>query len=144
MPLTLAELEDIRSEHFADDLPIDLARMSRWSAADASEYFESGGTIAPQPPKRRFPPVAPRKTAQEPMRSMADFEKVHLEVRSGDTYGLEFPFSAEMLRDERRWGSRWLTDAFRKSGAIAADNAVRLEEVVEFVGGGAASIAQCR
>ena len=34
MPLTLDELEDIRSEHFADDLPIDLARMSLWTAAD--------------------------------------------------------------------------------------------------------------
>ena len=141
MPLTLEELEDIRSEHFADDLPIDLARMSLWSAADASQFFESGGTIAPQPPKRQFPPVAPRKTTQAPMRSMADFEKVHLEVRAGDTYGLEFPFSAEMLIDERRWGSRWLTDAFRKSGAIAADNSVRFEEVVDFVGGGAASKA---
>ena len=46
MPLTLDELEDIRSEHFADDLPIDLARMSLWSAADASVIVLAGGGTA--------------------------------------------------------------------------------------------------
>ena len=74
------------------------------------------------------------------MRSMADFEKVHLEVRAGDTYGLEFPFSAEMLRDEAL-GLALADLRLPKVRAIATHNSVRLEEVVDFVGGGAASKA---
>ena len=42
MPLTLAELEAIRDDCFADDLAIPLG-ATKWSRDDAVQYFESGG-----------------------------------------------------------------------------------------------------
>lgn len=63
MPLSESELADIRSEAFADDLPIDLATMSLWSPDEAAEYFGSGGLTAPAPaalapaPAQEGPPV---------------------------------------------------------------------------------------
>ena len=56
MPLTLAQLEQIRGDNFADDVPIDalnLEEMSRWSAEEAAEYFASGGTR--RPPSQSVP-----------------------------------------------------------------------------------------
>ncbi|KAL1507860.1 hypothetical protein AB1Y20_007468 [Prymnesium parvum] len=47
MPLTLGQLEDIRADALADDMEIDLEKMARWTAAEAAEYFESGGEWEP-------------------------------------------------------------------------------------------------
>lgn len=47
MPLTLEELESIQADEMADDVPIDLAKMSEWTAEQARLYFESGGAVDP-------------------------------------------------------------------------------------------------
>ena len=43
---TLLEIEDLRSELFAEDIPIHDA-MLRWTFKEASAYFESGGQVIP-------------------------------------------------------------------------------------------------
>ena len=43
MPLTLADLEQIRNDSFADDVEIDYERMREWSAGRAHRFFECGG-----------------------------------------------------------------------------------------------------
>ena len=43
MGLTLSELEHIREEAMAEDVQIDLERMSGWTRAEAERYFENGG-----------------------------------------------------------------------------------------------------
>ena len=48
MSLSLAELEAIRQEAFADDLPIHDAMLA-WSSKAARAYFESGGAIKASP-----------------------------------------------------------------------------------------------
>ena len=50
LPLSLARLEDIQSDCLADDVDIDYERMQHWSEAEATRYFESGGTEAPAAP----------------------------------------------------------------------------------------------
>ena len=40
-------LERLQAEAMADDVAIDLARMSCWTELQAIEYFESGGTVKP-------------------------------------------------------------------------------------------------
>ena len=45
--LSLADLESIQSDAMADDVPIDLERMSGWTAEQATTFFESGGTEVP-------------------------------------------------------------------------------------------------
>ena len=47
MPLTHEELEAIRCSTFADDMAIDVERMSGWTSQEAKEYFESRGESAP-------------------------------------------------------------------------------------------------
>ena len=47
MPLTLEQLESIQAEALADDVEIDLDRMSLWTAEAAEAYFESGGAVEP-------------------------------------------------------------------------------------------------
>mgnify|MGYP006932645595 CR=1 FL=1 len=47
--LTLAELQDVQADAMADDVDIDLEKMSLWSAAEAATYFESGGEQEPKP-----------------------------------------------------------------------------------------------
>ena len=46
MVLTVAALEELRSEAFANDVPIEDA-MCAWTEAEATEYFESGGLKRP-------------------------------------------------------------------------------------------------
>jgi len=41
--LTLAQLEELREDAMAEDVEIDLARMSLWSLEQARVYFELGG-----------------------------------------------------------------------------------------------------
>ena len=48
--LTHAELESIRAECMADDVDVDLARMSGWTESEVYSFFESGGSIAPDQP----------------------------------------------------------------------------------------------
>ena len=43
MPLTKAQLEELREEAMAEDIEIDLARMSTWTEDRARLYFENGG-----------------------------------------------------------------------------------------------------
>ena len=151
MPLTQQQLEDIRSEVFADDVDI-ISAMQLWSIAEVTAYFESGGTERPtagaaivdltdatqQQPK--YPPIATPTPPSAP-RSFADFDKTHMTVKKGDSYRIEFPFSSEMLQDEARFGSAWLTRAFRTFGSISKHNSVKIISIKTFVGGGAASKA---
>ena len=44
MPLSREELEALQAESMADDVEIELDRMSRWTADEARAYFESGGS----------------------------------------------------------------------------------------------------
>lgn len=148
MPLSQADLEDIQAEAMADDVAIDLATMSLWTRSQAEAYFESGGTDKPTVDvsdeaapvvKKIFPPLAPPKEPT-PLRNMSDFEKYQDTLKPGDTYKqLEFPYSSQMLRDEAKFGSAWLTKAFRAFGSIAATNSVKITAVKEFHGGGAAT-----
>lgn len=45
--LTLADLQGFQAEHLADDVPIDVDKMSSWTLSEAEAYFESGGTVEP-------------------------------------------------------------------------------------------------
>jgi medium-chain acyl-[acyl-carrier-protein] hydrolase len=49
MPLTQSELEDIQADALADDIDIDLRKMSLWTREEAVAYFESGGLEEPVP-----------------------------------------------------------------------------------------------
>ena len=48
--------------HLADDLPINLAKMSLWTYEEASAYFESGGTVVPQD----TPTLSPQEVVMAP------------------------------------------------------------------------------
>ena len=56
MSLTLQQLEAIQADAMADDIAIDVAKMSLWTEAQAREFFESGGEVEPAaqeaPPRR--------------------------------------------------------------------------------------------
>lgn len=54
MPLTLEQLQDLQAEAMADDVDIDLEKMSLWTEAGAREYFESGGEVEPPAPVASF------------------------------------------------------------------------------------------
>ena len=47
MRLTLRELQDIQADAMADDVDIDLEKMSCWTPEQAMKYFESGGAEEP-------------------------------------------------------------------------------------------------
>ena len=46
-PLTLAELQDLRADAFADDIEIDFDRMKFWTEEQAIRFFSSGGAAVP-------------------------------------------------------------------------------------------------
>lgn len=48
--LTYEELKAIQLDAMADDVPIELERMQRWTEDEARSYFESGGEDEPQVP----------------------------------------------------------------------------------------------
>ena len=54
MPLTQAELLDIQADCLADDVAIDLQKMSLWTMDQARIYFESGGEVEPMPAAPEF------------------------------------------------------------------------------------------
>lgn len=56
------------------------------------------------------------------------FKQNHLTVAPGDLYGLDFPFTIEMVEQH---GAEFLTKAFRATGILAADNRVVSLEHVE-------------
>lgn len=65
MPITQEQLEELRAEHFAEDLPIE-ARMTAWTESQARHYFEhaeeppdDSQPWAPMPEASRPPPPAP-------------------------------------------------------------------------------------
>ena len=58
MPLTLMELQDIQADAMADDIPIDEAKMMHWTREEATEFFESGGTVEPAAPSTSKSTVA--------------------------------------------------------------------------------------
>ena len=61
---------------------------------------------------------------QLPRRPLPDrelFDRLHLTVAPGDHYGIAFPISPQMLVE---FGATFLTEAFRASGAMSADNEV--------------------
>ena len=60
-------------------------------------------------------PLEPHKLDYE------TFLKCHLELAPGEFYGLEFPFTLEMLQD---FGPKFLTAAFRATNYLAQDNSV--------------------
>ena len=43
---SMATLEDLRTEYFAEDVPIDES-MAAWTENEAREYFDSGGVKKP-------------------------------------------------------------------------------------------------
>lgn len=47
MPSSLKQLEILRRKSGNEDVPIDLELMSQWSAQQAMQYFQSGGTQTP-------------------------------------------------------------------------------------------------
>ena len=49
MVLTLEELRELQSECMADDIELQLEKMSLWTKEQALRYFESGGEDEPQP-----------------------------------------------------------------------------------------------
>ena len=53
MVLSRAELEALQLEAMADDVEIDLDRMSLWSSEQAMAYFESGGADIPPGPSTK-------------------------------------------------------------------------------------------
>jgi len=59
MTLTLEQLESVRSDAFADDLPIDFDKMSHWTEEQAAAYFESGGSDEPPAPAAAPPQLPP-------------------------------------------------------------------------------------
>lgn len=67
MPLTKEELEEIQAEHMADDLEIDLEKMSLWTKEQANDYFESGGEVVPG-----AGPVGPEPVASVPWAPLKD------------------------------------------------------------------------
>ena len=61
MPVTQEQLEEIQADLMADDVAIDMEKMSLWSYDEAVAYFESGGTDEPRvaaTPLGRKPRVA--------------------------------------------------------------------------------------
>lgn len=74
MPLTLEQLQGIQADAMADDIEIDFAKMSLWSEAEATAYFESGGEDEPGkgPPP---PPAGPPAAAPLPKPSAEEFKK---------------------------------------------------------------------
>jgi len=54
MPLSLQQLQALQADAMADDVDIELDKMSLWTAAEATAYFESGGAIEPPPPPPAF------------------------------------------------------------------------------------------
>lgn len=76
MPLlTRAQLEAIQSDTLADDLAIDVGRMSHWSEADARKYFESGGQEIPSEASPLAAPPAP--AAPSAARAQSDAKLAH-------------------------------------------------------------------
>ena len=65
MPLSLAELNELRSEFFCDDVSIP-AHAVHWERGQAIAFFESGGTSIPSAPQLAPQPdaVQRRKPAQ--------------------------------------------------------------------------------
>ena len=56
MPLTKDQLQEIQAAALADDVAIDMEKMSLWTQEEATAFFESGGTVAPAPKKAVDPP----------------------------------------------------------------------------------------
>ena len=65
-----------------------------------------------------------------------EFARHHRDVDAGVHYGLEFPFTIEMVGE---WGPEFLTKAFRAAGTIDEDDRVTAIESVERCEGGQAS-----
>ena len=58
MVLTLDELQALQDEFLADDLSIDLERMSLWTEDEARHYFETGEEPTPALFQREAPAFA--------------------------------------------------------------------------------------
>lgn len=65
--------------------------------------------------------LSPTERVSENKLSFEDFQAVHRTVAPGDRHGLKFPITLEMVET---FGPEFLTTAFRKTGVLAADNAV--------------------
>jgi surfactin synthase thioesterase subunit len=65
--LTQAKLEELQADAMADDVDVDLAKMSLWTEEQVTAYFESGGTEepgaqwTPPPPAPKLPPAPPEE-----------------------------------------------------------------------------------
>lgn len=60
MPLSLAQLHEIREAAYADDIEIDFSVMANWSEAEAQAYFEDPST---KPVPKAAPPPLARPTS---------------------------------------------------------------------------------
>jgi len=122
----------LQAEYMCDDIEL-TDRMLQWSEGQARAFFDSGGDES-----HIWPPLPPLPKPRAPM-SLTAFNEVEYKQLAGDTYGLIIPHTIELLRDA---GSEWLTSAFRAAGSISESNAVvAIDELVPFIGGGAATKA---
>ena len=68
--LTLERLEELQADALADDIPIDLQRMSLWTEDEVTAFFESGGETEPveraEEPAPAAPPAAEPAPAAAP------------------------------------------------------------------------------
>ena len=76
MPLTLEQLQEIQSDALADDVQIDFEKMSLWTVEQATEYFDSGGTVEPSSGPPPPPPPLGRKPRVALLHGTAGNEKV--------------------------------------------------------------------
>ena len=94
MPLSLDDLEAIQADYHADDVAIDLATMSLWTAEAAKAYFENGGADS----------VAAAKARGTRHLQAGDFEAAAAEYRralelgGGDAAALHSNLSLALLR----------------------------------------------
>jgi hypothetical protein len=78
MALSEERLLAIRAEAFADDVDIDIDRMRHWTADEASQYFESGGTVLPT---RAGQPAADAASSAEAAASSPPVNKERTDIQ---------------------------------------------------------------
>ena len=94
MPITLDDLKSIQSEFHADDVAIDLATMSLWTADEAKAYFENGGAYSAAAAKAR----GTRHLQAGDFEAAAAEYRRALELGGGDAAALHSNLSLALLR----------------------------------------------
>lgn len=98
MPLTLAELEDIRGSEFAEDVSIDMNLMVTWSESEARDYFASGGVTLPASAHAVDVSEAAAPSSEGPDAALVDLlEEIGLTDLSGPLAGKSMAFLTSVL-----------------------------------------------